>query len=71
MLTLFLAVLGIVGLTLCALYYFIESVRCGLAKKRWLIGGLILGPLIFPMFTMAKQIALRKTIGFNNLYFMA
>lgn len=52
-------------------YIFVESVRNGMAKKRWVTAGFMLGPMILPMFQISKKMALRKSIGFNNRYMFA
>jgi len=56
---------------LCSAYFFVETVRNGMAKKRWVVAGIVFGPMILPMFQISKQIALRKASGFNNSYFAA
>lgn len=61
----------ILSFILCAGYFFVETVRNGMAKKRWVVAGMFLGPMMLPMFAISKQIALRKATGFNNIYFRA
>lgn len=53
---------------LCSAYFFVETVRNGMAKKRWVMAGIIFGPMILPMFQISKKLALRKAAGFNNSY---
>lgn len=61
----------IVSFVLCSLYVCIEAVRNGMAKKRWLMAGLIMGPMMLPMFQISKKMALRKASGFENSFFQA
>ena len=58
----------IFSIVLCSVYVLIETVRNGMAKKRWVMAGLILGPMILPMFQISKKMALRKAIGYENSY---
>ncbi|MFT6413045.1 MAG: hypothetical protein ACI9UD_000431 [Glaciecola sp.] len=37
-------------------------------KKRWLIGGIIMGPLLLPMFIIFKTVQPRKITGFDSCY---
>ena len=52
-------------------YYLIETARNGMAKKRWLTAGFILGPIALPMFHMSKKLAIRKVAGYNSAYLKA
>lgn len=52
-------------------YYFVETARNGMAKKRWLTAGVVLGPLALPMFQISKKLALRKVAGYNSVYINA
>jgi len=51
-----------------SLYYYVEAVKNAMGKKRWLVGGMIMGPMLLPMFTISKKVQLRKTVGFNSCY---
>ena len=51
-----------------SLYYYVEAVKNAMGKKRWLLGGMIMGPMLLPMFAISKRVQLRKTIGFNSCY---
>lgn len=61
----------IISAALCSLYALIETVRNGMAKKRWVMAGLVFGPMMLPMFQISKKMTLRKSIGFENSYWSA
>ncbi|MGB3727173.1 MAG: hypothetical protein WA981_15595 [Glaciecola sp.] len=61
----------IISFVLCAGYFFVESVRNGMAKKRWVMAGILFGPMMLPMFAMSKHLAWRRATGFNNVFFRA
>lgn len=64
--------LGVItSFILCTFYLLVETVRNGMAKKRWVTVGIILGPMALPMFQISKKMALRKAIGYNSAYFNA
>lgn len=52
---------------LCAPYFYVDAVKSGLPAKRWAVGGLIIGPLLLPMFNISKHIAWRKSVGYGNV----
>jgi len=56
---------------LTSVYCYVESVKWGMNAKRWAFAAVIFGPLLFPMFGMAKHIHWRRAVGFNNLFFTA
>ncbi len=51
---------------LSSLFFYIESLKSGLAAKRWALAGFILGPLLLPMFTISRHVRMRRDTGFNN-----
>jgi hypothetical protein len=51
-----------------SLYYYVEAVKNAMGKKRWFVGGIIMGPMLFPMFNISKTVHLRKSSGFHNCY---
>ncbi|GLR72032.1 hypothetical protein [Agaribacter marinus] len=66
-----LGLLVFVSYVLSASYYYVESVVNGMNKRRWLFGGVVMGPLLLPMFQISKHMTVRKSVGFNSLYFCA
>lgn len=48
-----------ISFVFCGLYTLIETVRNGMAKKRWVIAGLIFGPMMLPMFQISKKMRLK------------
>lgn len=50
-----------------ALYFYVDAFKSGLPPKRWAFGGLIIGPLLLPMFNISKHIAWRKAVGFGSV----
>jgi hypothetical protein len=49
-------------------YYYVEAVKNAMGKKRWLVGGIIMGPMLLPMFNISKTLQMRKVTGFNSCY---
>ncbi|GAB2996178.1 hypothetical protein [Psychrosphaera aestuarii] len=58
---LFFVVLMVLLLSACLLS--VEAMKNGLGKKRWFFSGLLLGPVVWPMLNVKKQMMLRKQIG--------
>lgn len=56
---------------LSCVYFYVEATKSGLSAKYWAVGGLLIGPLLFPMFSIHRHIRLRKDCGFNNTYLRA
>lgn len=61
----------IMSFILCTIYYFVETVRNGMGKKRWITAGIVLGPMALPMFQISKKMNLRKVTGFHSVYMNA
>jgi hypothetical protein len=62
------SLLVVISFLVSSLYYYVEAVKNAMGKKRWLVGGMIMGPMLLPMFTISKTLQLRKTTGFNSCY---
>jgi len=60
----------LLSLLSCAFFY-VEAVKWGMNAKTWAFGGLVLGPLLMPMFAISRHIQWRNAVGFNNLYISA
>lgn len=65
--------LFIIGLISCifSLLFYCKGVASGLGRKRWALGGMLFGPMIWPMFKMKKRMKTYKLFGFNSLIFRA
>lgn len=50
----------------CAVFFYCQSLCSGLPRKRWAIAGLILGPLVWPLFAMDKRMRINKSYGING-----
>ncbi|GAB3032320.1 hypothetical protein [Bowmanella dokdonensis] len=62
------------ALILCLLsgiFYYVEAFRTGLSAKRWGLAGLLMGPLLLPLFNIKQHMALRKARGFGSVYLNA
>ncbi|MGQ8366801.1 hypothetical protein [Glaciecola sp. 1036] len=66
-----LTILLLISFVLSASYFYVEAVVHGMAKRKWLVGGIMLGPLLIPMFEISKHMTVRKAIGFNSKYLAA
>ncbi|MCW8093044.1 hypothetical protein [Alteromonas sp. ASW11-130] len=54
-----------------SLFFYVEAFKSGMQAKGWALAGLFVGPFLMPMFTISRHVAIRKSIGFNNLYLQA
>ncbi|MBN7819025.1 hypothetical protein KJY73_05660 [Bowmanella sp. Y26] len=63
--------LAILVSVISAVFYYVEAFRTGLCAKHWGLAGLLFGPLVFPLFSVRKQMALRKVRGFGSVYLRA
>ncbi len=54
-----------------SLYFYVEAFKWGMNAKKWAFAGLILGPVLLPMFSISRHIHWRNAVGFNNLYIAA
>jgi hypothetical protein len=61
----------IISFIFCTVYFLVEAVRNGMAKKRWVTVGIVLGPMALPMFQVSKKMAIRKIIGYDSVFFSA
>ena len=52
-------------------YFFVEATKAGLSAKQWALVGLLMGPLVWPMFSIRRHVRMRKDCGFNNAYMQA
>jgi hypothetical protein len=50
-----------------AVYFYVGALKSGLNAKRWAVGGLILGPLLFPMYNISKHVAWRRSVGYGGV----
>ncbi|ADN76831.1 conserved hypothetical protein [Ferrimonas balearica DSM 9799] len=41
---------------LSAPFFYLEALKAGMAPRRWLIQGLLLGPLLWPLFQAERQL---------------
>ncbi len=55
----------------CCMFFFVEAIKWAMPAKRWAMIGLLMGPMVLPLFSIARHIQWRKAVGFNNLYIAA
>lgn len=48
---------------ICGLFFYCQSLCAGLPRKRWTVAGLLLGPLVWPLFAMDKRMRINKSYG--------
>lgn len=64
-----------VWLTLLSLgssgYFFVEATKAGMKRKNWALGGLVMGPMLVPLFTIHRFIHIQKASGRQAVYFNA
>lgn len=56
---------------LSSLFYYIEAFRWGMNAKGWAAAGLMLGPVLLPLFSIQRHVQWRRAVGFNNLVMQA
>jgi hypothetical protein len=52
-------------------FFYCQALVTGFGCKRWTVGGILFGPLIWPMFAMKKRMQLNRLFGFEQLIFRA
>jgi len=55
----------------CSCFFYCQALSGGLGRKRWAFGGLLFGPVLWPMFCMKKRMKVAKAFGINCLIFRA
>ncbi len=53
------------------IFFYCQALSSGLGRRRWTVGGLIFGPVLWPMFCMQKRMKLNKAFGLDCLIFRA
>ena len=43
--------------------YYVQSYASGLTAKKWALAGLVLGPMLYPLFRSHQRVKLLKAIG--------
>lgn len=43
-----------------AVYLAIEAMKAGMCERKWFVAGMCLGPIVWPMFNVKKQMHLRR-----------
>ena len=56
---------------LCSGLYYVQAYKSGLQAKNWAAAGLVLGPMIFPLFKAQQRIALVKSRGLQSVLWLA
>ena len=55
-----LLVFALVFVLCFSVYLSIEAMKAGMGERKWFFAAMCLGPLIWPMFNMIKQMHFRK-----------
>lgn len=55
----------------CAVFYYCQALKSGLAAKRWALTGLFFGPVAWPMFIANKRFQTRRISGLPLSVFFA
>ena len=63
-----LGLLIVISFLASSFYYYVEAIKNAMGRKRWLVGGMLMGPMLLPMFTISKQVQRRNVSGFNSCY---
>lgn len=65
MLVTFLVVISFLA---SSIYLYVEAIKNAMGKKRWLVGGILMGPMLLPMFKISRTVQHRKHVGFDVCY---
>ncbi|TKB49832.1 hypothetical protein FCL40_06655 [Ferrimonas sediminicola] len=44
-------------------FFYVEACKAGLSPKRWGIAGFLVGPMLWPLFRVHANLALRRAVG--------
>jgi len=55
----------------CGVFFYYQALVIGFGCKRWVLAGVLFGPLIWPMFAMKRRMQLNSLFGFEQLIFRA
>lgn len=64
-----MGLLIVISFLASSFYYYVEAVKNAMGKKRWLAGGILMGPMLLPMFNISKTVQRRKSAGFDSCLF--
>lgn len=53
---------------LSALLLYVQALKNAMGAKRWGAAGLVLGPLVLPLFVSRKRLLLMRAMGRDNVY---
>jgi TctA family transporter len=56
---------------ICSGLYYVQAYKSGLRAKTWAAAGLILGPMLFPLFKAQQRMALLKSRGKLSVFWFA
>ena len=49
-------------------YFYVEATKSGMKRKNWALAGLVLGPMLFPLFTIHRFILLKKNLNRADIW---
>ncbi|RUO59405.1 hypothetical protein [Pseudidiomarina insulisalsae] len=52
---------------LSALLLYVQALRNAMGAKRWGLAGLLLGPMVVPIFISQKRLTLMRAMGRDNV----
>lgn len=51
--------------------FYVEALKAGMEPRKWALGGLMLGPMLFPLFNMKRYLLWRQIVGYDGPVFGA
>jgi hypothetical protein len=60
--------LVVISFLASSLYFYVEAIKNAMGKKRWMVGGMLMGPMLLPMFRISKTVHYRKQTGYDMCY---
>ncbi|MBU2977365.1 hypothetical protein KO501_03900 [Alteromonas sp. C1M14] len=55
----------------CGLLFYVEAFKAGMNPRKWALGGLVFGPMLFPLFNMKRYLLWRQIAGYGRPVFGA
>ena len=49
-----------------SIYIAIEAMKNGMCERKWFFAGMCLGPVVWPMFNVKRQMLMRKQQGLEG-----
>lgn len=55
----------------CAFFFYVDALKGGLTPRQWALGGLVFGPVLWPLLQLKKQLWMHQVCGYGGVAFRA